>query len=79
MIDIETHQPLVVNTEGDGGPYLMVPMEQLADVQQILQKHGIDYLVADDAVQLDGKPVIAIIDFGHNFNVEDIQAALDAA
>jgi hypothetical protein len=79
MIDIETRQPVKVNTEGDAGPYLMVPLDQLNEVRLILQERGIAHIVAEDAIQLDGKPMIAIVDFGRRANAVDIQAALDAA
>ncbi len=79
MTDIETRTPLTVKTEGDAGPYLMVPLEQLPEVRRVLQQNGIKHTVAPEAVRLAGKPVIAIIDFGRRADAARIQAALDAA
>lgn len=79
MIDVETHKPVRVSTDGDAGPYLMVPLEQLADVRRALREHEIVHFVAEDAIELDGRPVIAIIDFARNADANLIQSALDAA
>jgi len=79
MIDIETRQPLKIITEGEAGAYLMVPLDQLADVRRILEERGIAHVVAEDAIQLDDKPTIAIIEFGRGTSPAVIQAALDAA
>jgi hypothetical protein len=78
MIDSETHKQLKVNMEGDAGPYLMVPLEQLPDVRRVLQENGIGHSVEPDAIGLDGKPVIAVINFGRRANVARIQEVLDA-
>jgi hypothetical protein len=79
MVDIETHERLQVNTEGDAGPYLMIPLEQLPDVRRVLTEHNISHTVVEDAIKLDDKPVIAILDFGRTADAAQIQAVLDAA
>jgi hypothetical protein len=79
MIDLETKQRLMVRADGDSGPYLLVPLDQVPDVQHVLQRHRIAHSLAEDAIRLDGKPTIAIIDFGRQAPAEAIQAALDAA
>ncbi|MGD0767417.1 MAG: hypothetical protein ABSB42_04250 [Tepidisphaeraceae bacterium] len=79
MTDIETKRRLTVNTEGNAGPYLMVPLDQLPEVRNVLQQNGIGHVVAPDAIGLNGRPVIAIIDFGRSADVGRIQAVLDAA
>jgi hypothetical protein len=79
MIDIETRTPLRVSTDGDAGPYLMLPLDQLPDVRRVLSENGIRYAVEEDAIQLDDKPFIAIIDFGIDADVARIQSVLDAA
>ena len=79
MIDIETQKPISVHVEGDAGPYLMVPLPQLHDVQRVLEMHEIAFTVSRDAIQLDGKPFIAIIDFDRATDTARIQAVLDAA
>jgi hypothetical protein len=77
MVDCETKQSLQVHTEGDAGPYLMVPLQQLQDVQQVLDDGGVLYSVAEDAIRLNGKPVIAVIDFRRGVDPDAIQALLD--
>ncbi|MGA2440341.1 MAG: hypothetical protein ABSH08_05255 [Tepidisphaeraceae bacterium] len=79
MEDSETHEQLKVNTEGDAGPYLMVPLEQLDAVRRVLQQNGIAYVVAEDAIELDDRPAIAIVDFGIGADTARIQAVLNAA
>jgi hypothetical protein len=79
MIDIETRRPLKLNREGDGGPYLMVPLDQLSTVRRVLRENGIAHSISEDAIQLDSKPAIAIVNFGRGADVNRIQDALDAA
>jgi len=79
MLDIETRERLQISTDGDAGPYLLVPLDQLPDVGRVLQQHHIAYAVVEDAIELDDRPVIAIIDFGRTADAARIQAAMDAA
>jgi hypothetical protein len=79
MIDIETQTPLKISTDGDAGPYLMVPLNQLHEVRRVLERNGIKHVIEDDAIQWDDKPVIAVIDFDYHADVAKIQEALDAA
>ena len=64
MIDEMTEDRLRVSTDGVAGPYLMVPMAQLGQVREQLDQHAIRYWVDADAISLDGKPAIAVINFG---------------
>jgi hypothetical protein len=79
MIDIETQKPLAVSVDGESGPYLMVPLDQLRQVREVLENHGIAHAVEEDAIQWDDKPAIAIVDFRPGADVSRIQAVLDAA
>jgi hypothetical protein len=79
MIDIETNRRLEISTEGDVGPYLMVPLDQLADVKTVLDRGAISYAIAEDAIEVDGEQAIAIIDFDLSADPTRIQALLDAA
>lgn len=78
MLDIETKQPLRVSTDGDAGPYLMFPLDQLEAVRRVLDDRGIAYTVSEDAIQLDDSPAIVIVDFRRSAEVAEIQEALDA-
>jgi hypothetical protein len=77
MIDAMTRKPLHVSTDGTAGPYIMVPVSQLADLRELLDKHRIRYSVEEDAISLDGAPEIAVVDLGHGADVAAIQAVLD--
>jgi hypothetical protein len=79
MLDIETRAPLRVSVDGDAGPYLMFPLDQLPDVRRVLGENGITYAIEEDAIQLDDKLAIAIIDFDLDADVAHIQSVLDAA
>ena len=43
MIDTTTHQPLHVSTDGDAGPYIMVPVAQLGAVRALLDLNKVPY------------------------------------
>ncbi len=79
MLDIETNQPLRVGEDGDTGPYLLLPLDQLEAVQRVLDERGFVYSVSEDAIQLDDSPFIAIVDFARDESAARIQEALDAA
>jgi hypothetical protein len=77
MNDAMTRKRLHVSTDGGVGPYIMVPFSQLADVRQVLDDHGIRYVVEEDVISLDGAPEVAVIDLGRAANADEIQAILD--
>ena len=79
MTDSETGERIKVGNEGDAGPYILFPLDQLDDVRRVLDAAGIRYKVAEDAVGWGDGPVIATIDFGLDVDPEPIQRALDAA
>jgi hypothetical protein len=78
MIDVETQERLTVSKDGDTGPYLMIPLEQLGAVRLIFDRNGITYRVSPNAIGLDGKPVIAIVNFGRGADINRVQNALDS-
>jgi hypothetical protein len=79
MIDGMTEEKIRVSIDGVAGPYLMLPMTQLDHVCQQLDKHAIRYWVDTDAISLDGKPAIAVINFGRAGDAVSIQTILDKA
>lgn len=78
MIDSETEERIVVHTEGTGGPYLMVPLDQLDAVETVLRNNRIKYWVDSDAISLDGKPAVIVINLGRGADPVPVQALLDA-
>ena len=79
MIDEMTQNRLRVSTDGIAGPYLMIPMGQLRHVRELLDCHAIRYWVDSDAISLDGKPAIVVINFGRAGDANQIQTLLDEA
>ncbi len=77
MIDAMTRKPLSVSTDGTAGPYIMVPVSQLADLREHLDNHRIHYSVEEEAISLDGAPETAVVDLGHGADVSAVQAILD--
>ena len=79
MTDTETRERLVVVGGNGADPYLMLPLDQLEEVLRLLDRNGVEYAVAEDAIQLDGHPVIATIDFGRRSDLQYLQDLLDGA
>lgn len=77
MIDTTTKKPLHILTKGTAGPYIVVPVIQLGELSELLDKHCICYTVDDNAISLDGEPEVAVVDLGHGADVRTIQAILD--
>jgi hypothetical protein len=78
MLDITTRKPLYVSTDGDAGPYIMVPVDLLERVKTILDADGIRYWVDEEAITLDDQPEIAVINLGHGSDPATIQRLLDS-
>jgi hypothetical protein len=78
MIDAMTRKPLHISTDGTAGPYIMVPVSQLVDVRQLLDKNSVRYSVEEDAISLDGAPEIVVVNLGRRADVPAIQAILDS-
>lgn len=78
MIDTTTRQPLDVSTDGDAGPYIMVPVAQLDKVKALLEANKVSYWVDEEAISLDGKPEVAVINLGHGSNPTTVQGLLNS-
>ncbi len=78
MNNATTQQPLRVLTDGTAGPYIMVPVAQLDEVKQLLHDSRIQYWVDENAISIDGKPEVAIINLGRGANASAVQAILDS-
>ena len=79
MIDQCTNKLLHVSTDGDTGPYIMVPVKQIDDVRALLDAGGIRYWVDEDAISLDGKPEVTVVNLGRDSDAKAIQKILDNA
>lgn len=79
MIDLTTQEPIVVHKEGTGGPYIMVPLDQLSAIETMLSANGVSHWSDPDAISLDGRPAIVVINLGRGANADRVQRLLDAA
>jgi len=79
MIDVSTKKPLYVSTDGDAGPYIMVRVEQIDDVRSLLDGSSIPYWVDEDAISLDGKPEVTVVNLGRGSDATTVQKILDDA
>jgi hypothetical protein len=78
MLDTTTRQPLSVSTDGDAGPYIMVPVAQLDKVKALLETHKVSYWVDEEAISLDGKPEVTVINLGRGSNPAVVQSLLNS-
>jgi hypothetical protein len=78
MTDAATKKPLRVSTDGTAGPYIMLPVSQLDEVQRLLDSRSVRYWVEENVISLDGGPEIAVIDFGRTGDAAVVQAILDS-
>ena len=69
MIDSTTSKPLYVSKDGDSGPYIIVPLEQVGAVSTVLE----------EAISIDGKPAITVVNLGRDVDQETASKALDEA
>jgi hypothetical protein len=79
MTDKKTEDRLRVKSDVVAGPFLMLPLSELARVRERLDRHAIWYWVDSTAISLDGKPAKVVINFGRAGDASQIQAALDEA
>lgn len=77
MTDPVIKEPLHVSTDGTAGPYIMVPVSQLGEVQRLLDSRDVRYWVDEYAISLDGSPEVTVINLGREEDAIVIQAILD--
>ena len=79
MIDGSTKKPLCVSTDGDAGSYVMVPVQQIDEVRTLLDANSVVYWVDENAISLDGKPEVTVVNLGHGTDAASVQSILDNA
>lgn len=77
MIDIATKQKIRVKSDGDAGAYIMVPVDQLEEVTSVLEEAKITFWVDREAISLNGKPAVTVINLSRNAETDRIQCLLD--
>jgi hypothetical protein len=78
MIDCSTKAPLQVLDGGDGGPYIMVPVEQVDDLRSLLEMHHIQFQVDEEAISIDAEPEITVVNLFAGTDPRRVQAILDS-
>jgi hypothetical protein len=77
MIDAKTRKPLRIETDEIALPLLTVPVDQLDEVRDRLNRHSIRYWVDTQVVSIDNGPYIAVVIFDRREDPARIQAILD--
>ena len=78
MVETRTRERPRVSTDGNAGPYIMVPVDQLDEIRSLLDANNVGYWVDEQAISLDGKPEIAVINLDRGGDVARIQRLLDS-
>jgi len=76
MLDDYKKQPFTVSTDGDAGPYLMVPPAQVEAVQLAFSKHKVSHAIEYDVSQNAGTGVLTVFNFGNSADVARIERIL---
>jgi len=79
MTDTTTRRPIRVSTDGRAGPYIMVPVELLEKVRKLLVENNIPHWVDHNAISVDGRPAVTVINLGQKADPSRVQDLLDAA
>lgn len=80
MIDVTTRQRILVHDEGGkGGPYIMLPLDQLDAVEALLRANDVYFWTDSHSISLDGNPAFIVINLGRGADAGQVQRLLDAA
>jgi hypothetical protein len=77
MIDAQTRKPLRIRTDEIAGSSLHVPVDQLDQIRERLNRHSIRYWVDTQVVSINNGPYIAFVYFDRREDPARIQAILD--
>ena len=77
MADMKAHGRLYVSTDGNAGPYIVVPVEQLVEIRSLLDTNQVVYWVDEEAISFDGNPEIAVVNLGRSGDAASVQQLLD--
>ncbi|HLN31307.1 MAG TPA: hypothetical protein VK395_26435 [Gemmataceae bacterium] len=79
MTDTTTRRPIRVSTDGTSGPYIMISVELLEKVKGLLGENGIPHWVDHNAISVDGRPAVTVINLGRRADSRQVQDLLDDA
>jgi len=57
----------------------MVPVQQIDEVRVLLNANNISYWVDEEAISLDGKPAVTVVNLGRGSDAANVQSILDSA
>lgn len=77
MIDSFTGAAIHVSTDGDAGPYIVLRLDQLDVVKKALDQSHVLYWVDENAVSLNGKPELVVINLSRDTDAKSVQTILD--
>ncbi len=78
MIDVITHKPIEVSTDGGAGPYLIVPFEQLNKITALLDSDRVSYSVDEEVLSVGDEPEVAFINLDEETDAMRVQRLLDS-
>jgi hypothetical protein len=78
MTDSSTRKRVRVSIDGTSGPYVMVPVDQLDLVRTVLTKNNVPHWVDHNAISVDGRPAVVVVNLGKRSDPHSVQALLDA-
>ena len=79
MTDTAIRRPIRVSTDGTSGPYIMVSVELLEKVRKLLVENDVPHWVDHNAISVDGRPAVTVINLGRTADSHRVQDLLDAA
>lgn len=77
MIDVATKKPLRILTHAASGPYIRVSFDQVDELRDLLDRHGVRYRVESDWLSYNGGPEMGVVQLARGTDAEAIQAILD--
>jgi hypothetical protein len=79
MTDTTTRRPIRVSADGTSVPYIMVPIKLLDRIRKLLVENDIPHWVDHNAISVDGRPAVTVINLGRGADSSRVQELLDAA
>jgi hypothetical protein len=77
MTDTATKTPIRVSIDGTAGPYIMVPTNQLDQVRNLLESNRVRFWVDHNAISIDGRVAVAVVNLGRDTDTRQVQTLLD--
>jgi hypothetical protein len=78
MVDKMVNERLRVLTAEDAGPYLVVPVEQLPQIQTLLDANAVRYWADEFAIALEGGKEVIFLNFSRQTDPAFVQQLLDS-